>query len=131
MEIMGNLRHLGPIRAHHSFIDPMVSFEEIMRHMPQSDTQDRERDNPHSAGPENLIYLYGFFNGGALALGGGLAFKSDKPKCLRIFLTGGSIAQNVVVSDSTFGSILPGIRNLAIACIYHKPDKIFDINQIP
>jgi hypothetical protein len=32
---MGILRHLGLIRAHHSFIDPMTSFEEIMRHMPQ------------------------------------------------------------------------------------------------
>ena len=53
MEIMGNLRHLGLIRAHHPFIDPMASFEEIMRHMPQLYTQDRERDNPHRAGPEN------------------------------------------------------------------------------
>jgi hypothetical protein len=43
MEIMGNLRHLGLIRAHHSFIDPMAGFEEIIparngifeRHMPQ------------------------------------------------------------------------------------------------
>ena len=51
---MGNLRHLGLILAHHSVIDPMASFEEIMRHMPQLDTQDRERDNPHRAGPENL-----------------------------------------------------------------------------
>jgi hypothetical protein len=25
----------------------MVSFEGIMRHMPQLDTQDRERGNPH------------------------------------------------------------------------------------
>ncbi len=40
----------------------MASFEEIIpamtgifeRHMPQLDTQDRERDNPHRAGPENL-----------------------------------------------------------------------------
>ncbi len=63
MEIMRNLRHLGLIRpacacphadrAHHYFIDPMAGFEEIMRHMPQLDTQDRERDNPHRAGPEN------------------------------------------------------------------------------
>lgn len=59
MEIMRNLRHLGLIRAHHSFIDPMASFEEIMRHMPQLDTQDRERDNPHRAGPENLSNLCG------------------------------------------------------------------------
>ncbi len=40
----------------------MAGFEEIMRlqpwlkpgHKPQLDTQDRERDNPHRAGPENL-----------------------------------------------------------------------------
>ncbi len=50
MEIVGNLRHLGLIRAHHYFIDPMASFEEIMRHMPQLDTQDSERDNPQRAG---------------------------------------------------------------------------------
>jgi len=53
MEIMANLRHLGLIRAHHSFIDSMASFEEIMRHMPKLDTQDRERDNPHRARPVN------------------------------------------------------------------------------
>jgi hypothetical protein len=29
MEIMGNLRHLGLIRAHHSNIDPMVHFAKI------------------------------------------------------------------------------------------------------
>ena len=28
-----------------------------MSHMPQLDTQDRERDNPHRAGPENLSNL--------------------------------------------------------------------------
>ena len=33
MEIIGNLRHLGLIRIHHYFIDPMGSFEEIMRHI--------------------------------------------------------------------------------------------------
>jgi len=59
MEIMGNLRHLGLIRKYHSFIDPMVSFEEIMRHMPQLDTKNRERDNPHRSGPENLRNLCG------------------------------------------------------------------------
>ena len=32
MEIMGKLRHLGLILAHHSVIDPMASLEEIMRH---------------------------------------------------------------------------------------------------
>jgi hypothetical protein len=51
-------------------------------------------------------------------LGGGLAFKCHKPKCLRIFLTGDSIAQNVVVSGSALGSILPDIRNLSIAYTY-------------
>ena len=56
MEIMGNLRHLGLIRAHHSFIDPMASFEEIMRHMPQLDTQDRERDNPHSSKHQYALF---------------------------------------------------------------------------
>ena len=35
----------------------------------------------------------------------------------QVIKSGDSIAQNVVVSDSTFGSILPEIRNLAIACI--------------
>ena len=59
METMGNLRHLGLIRAHHFFIDPMASFEEIMRHMPQLNTQDRERDNPERVGAENLNNLYG------------------------------------------------------------------------
>ncbi len=37
----------------------MAGFEEIMRHMPQLDTQDRERDNPHRAGAENLSNLCG------------------------------------------------------------------------
>lgn len=59
MEIMENLRHLGLIRAHHYFIDPMVSLEEIMRHRPQLDTQDRERDNFNRTGPENVNILYG------------------------------------------------------------------------
>ncbi len=59
MEIMGNLRHLGLIRAHHYFIGPMASFEEIMRHMPQLDTQDHERDHPHRAGPENRCWWVG------------------------------------------------------------------------
>jgi hypothetical protein len=34
MKIMGNLFQLGIILTHHSFIDPMISFEEIMMHMP-------------------------------------------------------------------------------------------------
>ena len=37
---------------------------------------------------------------------------------LQVIKSGDSIAQDVVVSDSTFGSILPEIRNLAIACIW-------------
>ena len=53
------MRQLGLIRALPYFIDPMASFEEIMRHMPQLDTQDRERDNPDRAGPENLSNLCG------------------------------------------------------------------------
>ena len=52
---------------------------------------------------------------GAAPFGGGLGFDTHNPNCLRIFLTGDSIAQNVVVSDSTFGSILPEIRNIALA----------------
>ena len=39
-------------------------------------------------------------------------------------MTGDSIAQNVVVSDSTFGSILPKIRNLAIARICYRSANI-------
>ena len=53
----------------------------------------------------------------AVALGGGLGLISHSPKCLRIFLTEDSIAQNFVVSASALGAILPKIRNLAIACI--------------
>jgi hypothetical protein len=48
---------------------------------------------------------------------------------LEVFL-GDYITQNVVVSDSAFGSILLGIRNLAIACIYIKPDESFDIKWL-
>ncbi len=58
METMGNLRHLGLIRAHHSFIDPMAGFEEITparngifeKRMPQLYIQDRSRDNPSKGG---------------------------------------------------------------------------------
>ena len=39
-------------------------------------------------------------------------------------MTGDSIAQNVVISDSTFGSILLEIRNLAIACICYVSANI-------
>jgi len=64
---MENLRHLGLISpscrlyeleaGHTTPLDPMADFEEIIRlqpwlkpgHMPQLDTQDRERDNPHRA----------------------------------------------------------------------------------
>jgi len=43
---------------------------------------------------------------------------------LQVIKSGDSIAQNVVVSDSTFGSILPKIRNLAIACICYVSANI-------
>ena len=56
---MRNLRHLGLIRAHHSFIDPMASFEEIMRHMPQLDNQDRCKGSPQKTEAENLSNLCG------------------------------------------------------------------------
>jgi hypothetical protein len=49
----------------------------------------------------------------------------------QVIKSGDSIAQIVLVSGSAFGSILPGICNLAIACIYLKPDKTFDIKRIP
>ena len=54
-----------------------------------------------------------------MALGDGLALKSHKPKGLRIFFKRDLIAQDVVVSGSAPGSIIPAICNLAIACIYH------------
>ena len=57
---------------------------------------------------------------GAAPFGGGLGFDTHNPGGLRIFLTGDSIAQNVVVSERTFGSILPEISNLTIACIRKK-----------
>ncbi len=37
----------------------MASFEEIIRHMHQLETPDRERDNPHRAEPENMSNLCG------------------------------------------------------------------------
>ena len=57
------------------------------------------------------------FDGGALALGGGLAFKSHKPKCLRIFLTGDSIAQDVVVSAHLK---VCGISNVSVRIRDHQ-----------
>ncbi len=67
MEIVGNLRHLGLIRAHHSVIDPMASFEEIIRlqpwlnpgHKHQQCNPDRSKDNPYKVGAEKLNSLYG------------------------------------------------------------------------
>ena len=44
---------MDQVRTHHPLIDPMAGFEENMSHMPQLDTQDREKDNRHKAGPEN------------------------------------------------------------------------------
>ena len=38
---------------HCETLDPLAVFEKFIRYMPQLDIQDRERDNPHRAGPEN------------------------------------------------------------------------------
>ena len=49
---------------------------------------------------------------------------------LQVIKSGDSIAQDVVVSGSAFGSILPEIRNLAIACIcylLHNTPQASDI----
>ena len=43
---------------------------------------------------------------------------------LQVIKSGDSIAQDVVVSDSAFGSIFPEIRNLAIACICYENQDI-------
>ena len=69
MEIMGNLRHLGLISpscrlyelevGHTTPLDSMAGFEKIISHTSQLDTQDRERDNLHREGPENLSDLCG------------------------------------------------------------------------
>jgi hypothetical protein len=40
MTPFGPSRHIGPL-------DPMAYFKQIIRHMPQLDTQDHERDNPY------------------------------------------------------------------------------------
>ena len=39
--------------VHTVALDPSAFFGKIIRYMPQLDIQDRERDNPHRAGPEN------------------------------------------------------------------------------
>ena len=47
--------------------------------MPQLNTQSRERDNPHRAGPESLSNLCGnLVELRAVALGEGLGFESYK-----------------------------------------------------
>ena len=66
---MGYLRNFGLISpscrlyeleaGHTAALDPWAVFGKIIRYMPQLDIQDRERDNPHRAEPENLIDLYG------------------------------------------------------------------------
>jgi hypothetical protein len=54
---------------------------------------------------------------------------------LQVIKSGDPFAQGVVVSDSAFGSKLPGISNLnlAIACtaMYYRSDKTIDIKRIP
>ncbi len=58
LEFIENWHYLGLIRTHPA----RRSFGrvwKIMRHMPQLDTQDREENNRHKAGPENLNNLYG------------------------------------------------------------------------
>jgi hypothetical protein len=59
---------------------------------------------------------------------------------LQVIKSGDSIAQDVVVSGSAFGSILPEIRNLAIACICYISQALtvpktmryaFDIQYFP
>ena len=40
---------------------------------------------------------------------------------LQVIKSGDSIAQDVVVSGSAFGSILSEIRNLTIVCICYEP----------
>ena len=57
---------IGIIQAqsrHTTTLDPLAVFEEIMKHMPQLDIQDRNRDNLHRVGPENLTCLCGHLAG--------------------------------------------------------------------
>ncbi len=49
----GNWCYLSQILTHHSNRS-FCQFLKFIGHMPQLDTQDRERDNHHRAVPENL-----------------------------------------------------------------------------
>ena len=49
-----------------------------------------------------------------------LAVLCERSVNLQVIKSGNSIAQDVVVSVSALGSILPKIRNLAIACIINQ-----------
>ena len=51
LEFVENWHYLDLIRTHYAI--------KIIRHMPQLDTRDRERDNRHKPGPENPSNLYG------------------------------------------------------------------------
>ncbi len=53
MEFTGNWYYVSPILTHHSDRS-FCQFLKFIGHMPQLDTQDRERDNHQRAGPENL-----------------------------------------------------------------------------
>ena len=58
MEFTGSWYYLSPILTHHSDRS-FCQFLKFIGHMPQLDTQDRERDNHQRAGPENLSNLSG------------------------------------------------------------------------
>jgi len=49
---------------------------------------------------------------------------------LQVIKSGDSIAQDVVVSGSAFGSILPKIRKLSIACISNIYVRIIDLQNL-
>jgi len=57
MEIRGNLRNLGLIRAYWSVRSHSLQ-KKIMRHKPQLGNPDHSRDNLHREGPENPSSLY-------------------------------------------------------------------------
>jgi len=61
---------------------------------------------------------------GAILLEAAQALLYPQSQVLEDLLDRDSIAQNAFVSDSPFGSILPGICNLAIACTCYKPVDI-------
>ena len=49
---------------HTKALDPSASYRKIIRYIHQLDIQDRERDNPHRAGPENRMYPTGHLDVG-------------------------------------------------------------------